>query len=204
MVVQIIAHLPLTDVYLPSHLHEAFKVMISAVSFDYFPPFNYIEVDFTEVWSWSPNFEWLGYDSVNFILGLGSIAVFAVIQLALVLIWLILKVFRLRCPCEWGRQTFSGSSIWLSSLEFIHGTFFEIIVCISISMSMLTFTEFLKTSDKVSIAFSLFSAAFVIAYIILVSYFVCCRSKQLSEFHKAKEEERNLQRTLKFYHKWLL
>ena len=204
MVLQMIAHLPLANINLPANLLQTFEVLISYISFDIFPLFEYIAVDFTEVDSWSPNFEWLGYDSVNFILGLGSIAVFAVIQLALVLIWLILKVFRLRCPCEWGRQTFSGSSIWLSSLEFIHGTFFEIIVCISISMSMLTFTEFLKTSDKVSIAFSLFSAAFVIAYIILVSYFVCCRSKQLSEFHKAKEEERNLQRTLKFYHKWLL
>ena len=53
--------------------------MISFVSFDYFPPFDYVDADFTEVWSWSPNFEWLGYSSVNFLTELGSILVFATI-----------------------------------------------------------------------------------------------------------------------------
>ena len=51
--------------------------MISVVSFDYFPPFEYLDVGFTEVWSYSENFEWIGYDSVNFLIGLGSIGIFA-------------------------------------------------------------------------------------------------------------------------------
>ena len=71
--------MPLTDVILPANMLQQFQVMISVVSFDYFPPFEYLDVDFTETWAWSPNFEWIGYDSVNFLLGLGSIAVFAAI-----------------------------------------------------------------------------------------------------------------------------
>lgn len=77
LVVQILAHVPLTDINLPANLLQTFQIMISFVSFDYFPPFEYIDADFTEVWSWSPNFEFLGYDTVNFLEGLGSIAVFA-------------------------------------------------------------------------------------------------------------------------------
>ena len=70
MVVQILAHLPLTDVQMPANLLEMFQILISIVSFDYFAPFDYVEVKFTELWFWSPNFEWLGYDSVQFLLGL--------------------------------------------------------------------------------------------------------------------------------------
>ena len=77
LVVQILAHVPLTDINLPANLLQTFQIMISFVSFDYFPPFEYIDAGFTEVWSWSPNFEFLGYDTVNFLEGLGSIAVFA-------------------------------------------------------------------------------------------------------------------------------
>lgn len=51
--------------------------MVNIVSFDYFAPFEYVDAGFTEVWAYSPEFEWLEYDTVNFVLGLGSIIVFA-------------------------------------------------------------------------------------------------------------------------------
>ena len=48
------------------------------MSFDYLPPpFEYIDAGFTEVWAHSPEFEWLGYDTVNFMLGMGSLIMFA-------------------------------------------------------------------------------------------------------------------------------
>jgi len=114
------------------------------ISLDYFSPYEYIEVDFTEFASWSPNFEWLGYDSVNFLEGLGSIAIFAAIQLAIVLISLMLKSCGRKCPCSCCEKIFSGSAVWISSLTFIHATFFEIVVSASISMSMLLFVDHLS------------------------------------------------------------
>ena len=77
LVVQIMAHLPLTDIYLPANVLQTFQVIISVVSFDYFAPFNYLDAGFTEVWPYSSNFEWIGYQSVNFLLGIGSIGIFA-------------------------------------------------------------------------------------------------------------------------------
>ena len=115
------------------------------ISFDYFPPFEYIAVDFTEVGSWSPNFEWLGYDSVNFLEGLGSIAILASILLLRVVISLMLKTCKRKSrPCTCCEKIFSGSAVWMSSLTFIHATFFEIVVSASISMRMLLFVDHLS------------------------------------------------------------
>jgi len=115
------------------------------ISFDYFSPFEYIKVDFTEVGSWSPNFEWLGYDSVNFLKGIGSIAIFASILLLRVVISLMLKTCEGKCRrCSFCEQIFSGRAVWMSSLTFIHATFFEIVVSASISMRMLLFVDHLS------------------------------------------------------------
>ena len=34
--VQILAYLPLTDIFMPANVHQIFKILISIVSFDYF------------------------------------------------------------------------------------------------------------------------------------------------------------------------
>lgn len=36
VVIQILAHLPLADIYLPANAQQQFDIMISIVSFDYF------------------------------------------------------------------------------------------------------------------------------------------------------------------------
>ena len=162
-------------------------MLIKYISFDYFPPFEYIKVDFTEVGHWSPNFEWLGYDSVNFLEGLGSIAILAAIQLAIVLIALMLRICGEKCKCEWGEKIFSGSAVWISILTFIHVTFFEIVVCASTSMRMLPLVDHLTYADKVSIAIAFLFAAIIIGYFLFVTHLDCCRSRQLYEFNVAKE-----------------
>ena len=115
------------------------------ISFDYFSPFDYISVDFTDVDSWSTNFEWLGHDSVQFLLGLGSIAIFAALHLLRVIISLMLKTCEGKCRrfscCQ---KFFSGNAVWISSLTFIHATFFEIALSASISMRMLLFVDHLS------------------------------------------------------------
>ena len=140
-----IAHLPLANINLPANLLQTFEVLISYISFDIFPLFEYIAVDFTEVDSWSPNFEWLGYDSVNFLEGLGSIAISASVLILRIVISLMLKNCKGKCrPCKCCEKIFSGSAVWMSSLTFIRATFFEIVVSASISMSMLPFMDFLN------------------------------------------------------------
>ena len=112
------------------------------ISVDSFSPFEYIEVDFTEVMSWSPNFKWLGYDSVNFLEGLGSISILALLLLLKIVISLMLKSCKRNCrPCKCCEKIFSVSAVWMSALTFIRATFFEIVVSASISMSMLLYMD---------------------------------------------------------------
>lgn len=79
MVVQILAHLPLTDIEVAANVLQQFQIMITIVSFDYFEPFEYIDAGFSDAWAWSDNFAWLDYESVNFAPSIGSILVFAAI-----------------------------------------------------------------------------------------------------------------------------
>ena len=50
--------------------------MINVVSFDYFPLTDVINFGFTETEPWSDKFELLGYETINFIEGMGSILLF--------------------------------------------------------------------------------------------------------------------------------
>ena len=50
--------------------------MINVVSFDYFPLTDVINFGFTETDPWSDKFELLGYETINFIEGMGSILLF--------------------------------------------------------------------------------------------------------------------------------
>ena len=50
--------------------------MVQVVSFDYFPLTDVVDLGFTPTDPWSINFEYLDYQSINFIEGLGSITIF--------------------------------------------------------------------------------------------------------------------------------
>ena len=50
--------------------------MMTIVSFDYFEVHEMIDFGFTETRPWSVNFGKLGYESINFIEGMGSISLF--------------------------------------------------------------------------------------------------------------------------------
>ena len=90
--VQLLAYFPLTDIFMPANVHQIFQNLISMVSFDYFSPTDHYDFGFMETSSWSPNFEWLGFESSNVIESLGSLSIFSCIYLLVLLIALGLKV----------------------------------------------------------------------------------------------------------------
>ena len=71
-------------------------------------------------------------------------------------------------------------TVWNSSLKFINSTFFEILVCTSVSMSMIQHVardDLFGAPDIVSVALSLVFVVILLAYIIFVSYFTFFKSK---------------------------
>ena len=101
LIFQLLAHLPLADIVLPANALQWFEIMISVVSFDFFSPTEYFDIGLTETEPWSTNFAWLGYESVNFIEGMGSILLvgiyLALIGIAAILLALSNK--KIRCQC---------------------------------------------------------------------------------------------------------
>ena len=98
VMIQILAHLPLAQMAeLPATASESFEIMQSIVSFDYFQPTDYITIDFTETAPWSEKFDTLGYGSINFVDGMGSILVFCIILVLYAIITAIFSCFG--CPC---------------------------------------------------------------------------------------------------------
>lgn len=179
ILIQILAHLPLADIWLPANAHQQFDLMIGVVSFDYFSPTEYIDAGFSEMPSWSENFEWLGYESINFVEGMGSIIIFAAWFLIQIIVSLV--ALRLSCCCKRFKKCFALNKVASASLEFVDGTFFEIMVCVSVSMAMLEYKEFLNTADTVSVIFQFVFAAVLVAYLGFLSFFTACKVSLLSK-----------------------
>ena len=127
---------------------------------------------FTEMPPWSEQFDWLGYNSINFVDGMGSILIFAFAQIILIIVALLYQFFNC-CPCcsNWAKKTFEMRKVRNDSLNFIHGTFFEIMVCVSVSMKMLKYDKYLNTPDLVSVGLQFFFAAILCLYVLFVTYF---------------------------------
>ena len=97
----------------------------------------------------------------------------------MIIIAVAVRICRLRCPCKWGRNFFSQRNVWHSSLTFFHGVFFEILVCVSVSLSLIPFlTEnFINNADRTSVGYALLFLALLIGYLLFVTYFACIKSK---------------------------
>ena len=64
---------------MPAIVLQDFEIMIEIASFDFFAPFEFIPVDFTETDALFEELDWVGYESQNFLENMGSIWLFAAI-----------------------------------------------------------------------------------------------------------------------------
>ena len=85
---------------MPANVLQDFKLMVSMVSLDFFQPFNYIEAGFIETSALTPQFEWVGYGSLNFLENMGSIIIFAFLQVFLILVTAITGICNFNCRCR--------------------------------------------------------------------------------------------------------
>ena len=76
---------------MPASALEGFKILIKIVSFDFFEPFEYLDVGFTSTDSWSPQFEWLGFGSSTFAELLGSLILVSLIHVVIICITIFLS-----------------------------------------------------------------------------------------------------------------
>ena len=167
VIFQILAHLPIADMILPANSLQQFEIMIDVVSLDFFSPTDYLELGMTETDPWSLNFAMIGYDSVNFIEQMGSILLIGIFQAICGALALVISLMKIRAPCRMVRS----NDVLQNSTIFMTGAFFEILVCVSISMLMLTYYDELVEADDMSLVFQFIFMVVIIVFIGFVSYF---------------------------------
>ena len=99
---------------------------------------------------------------------MGSILIFAFIQIFIILLALLNLVSKFKC--KWSRYL-EINKTRASTLTFIYSTFFEIIVSISTAMGMVKYWDLLTDSDYVSICSQFLFSVALFSYILLVIYF---------------------------------
>ena len=76
-------------------------------------------------------------------------------------------------------------------LIFIHGTFFEIMVCFSVTVLMLKNYDWLGGADKVSLLVGIFFALLRLGYLALVFYFILTKAKLIVQKTQGELAEEN-------------
>lgn len=177
--------------------------MVEVVSFDFFEPFDYVSVNLTDFDPWSPNFDWLGFQTTNFLLALGSIFIFAAAKVLHVILSLLLIPCLNRVPFPWFRNFFSTKSTQQSFLIFIHGTFFEILVCAATSSIYVEFWDLITPPDRLSLVICLITIMLLCCYLVFGFYFFFFRVGDLVLKQREKIEEKNVERC-EFIHESLI
>ena len=106
---------------------------------------------------------------------MGSILLVGLFTAIIGMLSLLLTILRCKIKC----QSLQPNEVLQSSVIFMMGTFFENLVCISISMQMLTYYEVLNSADKMSIAFQFIFLVAVAVFIVYVTYFALVVSPKI-------------------------
>ena len=69
-------------------------------------------------------------------------------------------------------------------------SFYELLTCTAISVGMLKIRSYWNTSDKISVAYSIFTALILLVFIIMNAYFSFVTSKNLSILHRHRQNEK--------------
>ena len=76
-----------------------------------------------------------------------------------------------------------------NTLIFIQGTFFEILVCFSITVLMVKNYDWLGGADKVSLCVAVFFALTLLAYLGLVLYFTFAKATLIAQKTQGEQAE---------------
>ena len=163
--------MPLTNIILPANSMQAFEIMAGIVSFDYFAVFDHWDVGFTPTDPYRINFEWLGYESLNFLENIGSISILILSGLIFIFTMVLLRL----CKCNLRSKIIQNISapmrLFHKALGFVQGTFFEIILCASVGMKMFSLLEYLNGTDKAAIGFQMVATLILLSFIVFMIYF---------------------------------
>ena len=135
---QVTAHLPLIPLPFSSTSYFVFDIMIQIMAFDLLPPpEEYIDFNFTETEPWNTQFEWLGYDSANFINLMGTILIFATIMIVQGVLVLLQHLIKCNVKCKAINEFLDSTAFKQGVIRFLLETYFELVICSLVGFKML-------------------------------------------------------------------
>ena len=173
---QITAHMPLLHIPFSPISYFLFDILIQFVAFDFASVTNKVDFGFQRTEPWDHSFEWLGYESTNFIEILGAIQI---IILMLIIQGIVLVLFHVGFSCcrsklkrkvetYLGFDTYSGTIV-----RFFLETFFELIICVSVSFKMLEIRQIWGRPEYVTVIFQAITIISLVIFILFVLKFIC-------------------------------
>ena len=75
-----------------------------------------------------------------------------------------------------GDKYFALGNVGKDTLGFIHGTFFELMICSTCSMAMLQYSDSFTGSDIFSVVLQFMCAAMLVIYVVYVTYFTISKA----------------------------
>ena len=136
--------------------------------------------------------------------GMGSILLLGFFTAICAIIALILCLFKCKIPCKTLRKILKPNRVLQSSLLFMLGAFFEILVCVSISMKMLTYYEQLNRADHMSLAFQFIFLLAILTFIGFIIDFAFRVSPKLVTMTKGKQFKSKQEHLKKIHEKFEL
>ena len=196
---QLIAHLPMNNVLFPGNVYYVFDVLIQVVSFDLYAPADYIDFGFTETDPYSENFEWVGYETHNFIECLGSIVIFLfliVLKNLLSLFFMLLGLIRITCCCKCcgkcRRSLIQSKDAFISSwIQFLLEVFFELLISSMVGLKLYGILnetgEEKSPADKFTLATTWLMTPLIFAFPIFVTWFTLFKARKLAKRDKLRQ-----------------
>ena len=172
--------MPLANIFIPANTRQYFNIMMDIVSFDYFPLTEVIDFGFTKTDPWSKNFEWLSYDSINFMESMGSISLWIFIGLLFALVVFILSAFKINMRYKWIKKLFAPISLGKAAITAMQGTLFEIMISASIGVMIFELHEYWNIADKMCVAFQIFVSLMVVAFFGFVIFYSSCKIRKIN------------------------
>ena len=179
--------MPLANITLPANSMQAFEIMANVVSFDYFPVFDHWDVGFTPTDPYRVNFEWLGYESLNFLEGMGSISLLILAGLLYILTMATLRVFKCNQKSKRIESISAPMGLIHKALSVVQGIFFEVVLCASVGMKMFTMLEYLNQPDEIAIGCQMVAAFLLTGFIIFVLYFTLVQVPRFVDHNQFQE-----------------
>ena len=180
LTLQVLAHLPLANVFLPASTHQYFHIMMDIFSFDYFPLIEWIDFGFTETEPWAQSFVWLDFQSINFMESMGSISLWIWIGILYAFFVLVLRACHVNLRNKKLRKLVSPMSLAHLTIKFMLGTLYEIMISASIGVAIFELHEYWNTADKINVAFQIFVSLMVLIFICFIGFFTICKIKKIN------------------------